>query len=519
MGFDALRRETAIRPGWSTARVGLRSELFAGMVGALLVIPQAITFAYLAGLPPEYGIYGAIFVTLFASLFGNSVIISGPNTAVAILIGGAVIAYAGRGSPLYIEIVLILTFMVGCIQLLIWALRGGNYFQYFNPPAIAGILHAVGILIMASALDGIVGSDSLEVAFFYEKLLILFGDPQALINPYSVQIGLVTIVAGIAARYHHPRYYLLTAVGAGFLYGQGVELFQPQVVTEVELLGRLPFRPLPFSAPEIFTWEYFLIAQQLLPTAGAIALIGLAQTLVMARQMRMEGNAVDLHKETYAQGASNLLGSFLSSFAGSGSFNRTAVNQEMGARTPLAGIFSALGVALIIPLLGPILQYMPTAVMAGILFIVGLGMLKPRQVKSLLRVRQDAFNFLVVMLSVLVIGLDIGILVAAVLSVVPFILGATRVKLREIKAGKGVLLELHGNLFYASLDTLSAAMTRHREKNIILNLRHVAYLDHYACRFIAQETDKRAAQNRKLVIYVPDRHHEQMLARDDSAGR
>jgi SulP family sulfate permease len=117
--------------------VDTRRELLSGVTGAVLVIPQAITFAYLVGLPPEFGLYCAIFVGFFASLLGNTPMVGGPNTAMSILLALTIMPFAGRGSPLYIDYVLLLSVMVGLIQLVIWLLRGAELFRYFSPAAIS----------------------------------------------------------------------------------------------------------------------------------------------------------------------------------------------------------------------------------------------------------------------------------------------------------------------------------------------------------------------------------------------
>ncbi len=168
-------------------------EVVAGLIGALLVIPQAITFAYLAGVAPEYGLYCAVFVGFLASLFGNSPMVGGPNTAVSILLGVTVLPFAGRGSPLYTEFVLTLSLMVGLIQLCIWLLRGAAIFRYFSPAAIAGIKVGVGVLLITSALEGALGLSPLSAQFFYEKFYIAFVSWQDLVNP----------VRSDDQRYHH----------------------------------------------------------------------------------------------------------------------------------------------------------------------------------------------------------------------------------------------------------------------------------------------------------------------------
>jgi len=124
-----LLREALPDFAWRRRLTHWRTEIFAGFVGAVLVIPQGINFAWLAGMQPEYGLYCAIFVTLFASLLGSSSMMSGPNTAVAILIGAAVLPLAGRGSPVYVDFVFLLCLMVGIVQLLFWLLRAGRLFQ------------------------------------------------------------------------------------------------------------------------------------------------------------------------------------------------------------------------------------------------------------------------------------------------------------------------------------------------------------------------------------------------------
>jgi SulP family sulfate permease len=191
-----------IRP-WMPSRGSVRhlpDELFGAFIAAILVIPQGITFAYLAGLPPEHGIYTSIFVTLMASLFGATPMLGGPNTAVALLISTAVAPYAVRGSPLYLDYVLLLSFMVGLIQLVVWLLRGGRYFMYFSPAAVTGITSGVEMILVFSSLDGILGVSNFDSLFFFQKLYLLSGDAHGLVNPYSLATGALTVACGLIAR-------------------------------------------------------------------------------------------------------------------------------------------------------------------------------------------------------------------------------------------------------------------------------------------------------------------------------
>ncbi|MBF0188308.1 MAG: SulP family inorganic anion transporter [Magnetococcales bacterium] len=496
---------------WLNRDLVWRHELFSGVIGAVLVIPQAITFAYLAGLPPEYGIYSAIYVTLFACLLGRSSIIGGPNTAVAILIGETVIRFAGRGSPLYIDAVLILSFEVGVIQLLIWLLRGGRLFQYFSPTVILGITTAVGAQIIFSSLEGLTGAVALDAPFFFQTFQTLANDWGHLVNAHAFAIGMITVICGWWFRIRGASYFLLAALVIGSLASAIIHFVTPQVITEVDLIGRLPFSPLPFSRPT-WEWDTLMMAYEMLPAATTIAIIGLAQTMVIAKEINLSGrDRVDFHKETFAQGVANLLSAYFSGFAGSGSFNRTASNHDLKGRTPLPGIVSSVVVLVLAWNLGDLLAHIPMAVMAGVLFIVGLSMIKPAKIRSLWLIPREFILFLATFLTIIFLGLSSGVIMAAVLSLVPFLLGAARLDAKRVRMGPVVSLELYGNLFFASVDSLSERLHAVADRHLILNLRHVSFLDHGAAEFILQEQRRRDNASLKMVVFTHLSDHQSIL--------
>ncbi len=477
-------------------------ELLGALAGAALVIPQGITFAYLAGLPPEYGIYTSVFVTLFASLFGSSSMLGGPNTAVAILIGVAVVPFAGRGSPLYIEYVLLLSFTVGLLQLLIWLARGGKYFQYLSPAAITGITTGVGVILILSSLDGMLGLSRFSTTFFFQKLHILVGDGNELVNPYSMVIGLVTVVCGLVAKRYTTRYSILIAMGAGYLAGLLVMGGYTQVATEVELLGNVPVRLLPLSYLKL-DLEYLLVGLAMLPDAVGIALIGLAQSMVIVKHIRSTTDqAISVDKEVYGQGISNLLAPFFSSFAGSGSFNRTAINEAIGVKTPLAGILSSFIVYVLVISLGSLLTWLPMAVISGTLMLVGIGMIKKKEITRLVPWRGELAVFAVTLFSIIFLGLQAGLVMAIFLSVVMFLIAASKLKIELIALPEAYRIRVEGHLFYASIDQLSEPLKDHREENVILDLSMVTYLDLSATEAIARELRNRNTVKTTLHIIV-----------------
>lgn len=477
-----------------------RREALSGLVGAVLVFPQAITFAYLVGLAPEYGLYCAVFTAFVASLFGRSPLVGGPNTALSILLAIAIMPYAGRGSPLYIEYVLLLTLMVGAIQLLLWLMRGAELFRHLSPAAIAGIKHGVGVLLVTSSLEGSLGVSELHMQFFHEKFIAVLAAWSDLVNPYAALISGVTLAGALLLKRHWPRAYIILGVLAGTLVGLGIDLWVGPVASQVELLGRVPFDPLPWRLPN-FSHEAFLVMQEMLPSAIAIAVLGLAQSLVIARDLKMQVTpGLSLHREAFAQALSNLVGPLLSGFAGAGSFNRTSVAVEMGARTPLSGLVAAVAVALMAWGAGPFFTHLPLPAIAAVLALVGIGMIRWQEMRALLGNRIDGFVFLITLGTVTFIGLEWGILVAALVSVVFYVARVSRLEFEVSGAGSAERIRVRGNLSYASIDELANHLRAHPQAHTELDLTRVPYCDASSLALIERFGRERAQAGGALTV-------------------
>ena len=487
-------------PDFSWQRTAhLPTEAMAGITGALLVIPQAITFAYLAGLAPEYGLYCAVFVGLLASVFGRSPMVGGPNTGVSILIGLSVLPFAGRGSPLYVDYVLALSLMVGLIQLAIWLLRGAEVFRYFSPAAIVGIKVGVGLWLITSAVEGAAGLSPMTTKFFNEKFLIALSAWSDLVNPYAALLAGLTVGSGLWLKPKWPKTYIFGAVLIGSLAGGAIYGWLGPVHSQLELLGHVTLQALPLHIPTLGP-QQLLMLEQTFPQAVAIAVLGLAQSLVIARDLKATVVPdLDLHREVFAQGIANTAAPFFSTFAGSGSFNRTSVNVEMGSRTPLAGIVAALGVVVIAFFLGPLLTWLPMPVIAGVLALVGIGMIKLGEIRPLMN-RIDGPVILITLLVVILEGLETGILVAVVLSVIFFVAGVAKVRLTISDAEGTERIAVIGTLFYASLDRLAGHLKGNAGRHTVLDLRRVSYCDGTALAMIRCVQSARAKNGGSLVV-------------------
>lgn len=494
-----LRREALPDfSAWSEADT--RREVTTGVVCAVLVIPQAITFAYIAGMPPEFGLHCAVFVAFFASLFGTTPMLGGPNTAMSILLGLTILPFAGRGSPLYVEYVLLLSIMVGGIQLLIWLLRGAELFRYFSPAAISGVKTGVGVLLVASAVEGALGLTAMKTQFFYEKFFIAFASWEQLVNPYAALVSVLTITSGLAMKRRWPRTYIVGAVLIGGTTGALLEGFLGPVRTELELLGRIPMELLPFRLPSV-THEDVLVMEEVLPSAVALAVLGLSQSLVIAQDLKSElGSRISLGREVFAQGMGNLIGPFFSGFAGSGSFNRTTIAAEMGGRTNMTGLVSAVSVVVIAKTLGPLLTYVPMPTIAGIIALVGIGMIQVKDARRFARMPIDGGVFALTVLTITLIGLEAGIVVAAVSSLFFFVAGASRLTFSVTAQGDTELVQVKGNLFFATLDALERHLTGEPHARTQLDLTRVPYCDSSALEMIEQIRVARAEHGGALEV-------------------
>lgn len=420
----------------------LRSEVIAAIIGALLVIPQAISFSFLAGVDPEYGLYCAIFMGLLTSLIGKSPIISGPNTAVAILIGTTLAPFAERGSSEYMSYLALLTLMVTIGQFAFYAFRWHRIFDYINPVTIKAISTCIGILLIVSSLDGIIGEPSGGSRTFWQKLVAFPGKLESF-NPFVFTVAITTICSGLITEVIWPRYYLAIALVSGLGAGLIIDQFYEPGLTQMARLSFITIEMMPFHLPKLGEVNYPKIKELLVPSA-AIAYLGLSQTLVIAkgieatpdianvplagRWRRLLLTEVSLRREVLAQAVGNLSAVFLGSYAGSGSFNRTMVNLAVGSKTKLAGILSAVFVWLFVMAFAKVLAVLPMAVIYGSLFIVGVAMIKPAEIKPIMSRAKEGGLFIVVIMTLLFMGLTAGIAVALLLSIAGLALATSRIE-------------------------------------------------------------------------------------------
>ncbi|WP_432695707.1 SulP family inorganic anion transporter [Marinobacterium sp. YM272] len=412
--------------GRNVNRQTLLQDLMAGLTGAVLVLPQGVAYALIAGMPPEYGLYTAIIIPIIAALFGSSAhMISGPAAAMSIVVM-SVASSGGLAPGDYIGTVLTLTLLTGLIQLAFGLMRLGSLVNFISHTVVIGFTAGAAIIIAASQLKHLFGVEVAGGLSFIDGLLALY-DQFGALNPYSLLIGVITLATAIAVRRIHRRLpHLLIAMAAGSL----ACFLLDGASKGVALVGAMPGTLPPLSSPDLSPASL----QTLASGAFAVALLGLIEAVSIARAIAVRsGQQINGNQEFIGQGLSNLVGSFFSCFAGSGSFTRSGANYDAGARTPLAAIFAAVMLALILMLMPGITAYLPLSAMAGTILLIAWNLIDFHHIRQILGAnRNEATILAVTFLATLLVELEFAIYIGVILSLIIYLKRTSKPTVTEV---------------------------------------------------------------------------------------
>ena len=508
----------------------LKADALAALTGAVVVLPQGVAFATIAGMPPEYGLYAAMVPAIVAALFGSSrQLVSGPTTAASIVLFSSLSALAVPGSPAYVQYALTLTFMVGAIQLVMGLARLGTLVNFVSHSVIVGFTSGAAVLIAASQLKNFLGLQMPGGLRFHEILAHLWqllGD----IDPDSVVVGFVTLTVGIAFRHYWPRFpYMIAALLAGSLLGGLIEFFtyagflhSVSGESGLRLVGAVPATLPPLSAPD-FSLDAFT---QLGPIALAVTLFALTEAVSISRSLAARtGELVDGNQEFVGQGLSNIVGSFVSAYVATGSFNRSAVNAESGARTPVAAILAGVLLVGLVLAVAPLLAFLPMPAMAAILFLVAWGIVDVHHIRTIVRANaSDAAVLWATFAATLLFPLDFAIILGVFLSLIIYLRQASRPSVavrvpdpreprrRFSTAGtlpqcpQFAMVRIDGALFFGAVSYVAErlrliARRNPLQKHLLLLVRSVSYLDVAGAEMLAREARMRRAAGGQVYFH------------------
>lgn len=516
------------------SRETTRSDLTAGLTGALIVLPQGVAFATIAGLPPEFGLYAAMVPAIIAALFGSSWhLVTGPTTAISIAVFASVSPLAEPGSAEYITLVLTLTFLTGVFQLMMGLLRMGTLVNFISHTVVIGFTAGAAFLIAASQVKHFLGLQmerGLHVHEILHQVVVQFDS----INPYATTVGIATLGSGILVRKLAPRLYMIIAMVVGGLVALALDRYAGGTgTTGIETVGALTAGLPPLSLPDL---SLDAVGQVVFP-ALIVTMLGLTEAVSIARAIAVKsGQHIDPNQEFVGQGLSNLAGSFFSSYASSGSFNRSGVNFAVGARTPLAAVLASVSLVLILLVVAPLAAYLPTAAMAAILFLVAYGLIDFAHIGSILRTSRPETAVMLVTFVGTLLDLEKGIFVGIILSLVLYLYRTSRPGMVEVvpdpdpesyyfipaegrpECPQYKMVRIHGSVFFGAVShvqqTLKRIDDRHPDqKHVLLVSRSMNFIDVAGAEMLAQEAARRRAMGGGLYFYRMQDKVRELLAR------
>lgn len=398
----------------------IKADFMAGLTGAIIVLPQGIAFATIAGLPPEYGLYTAIIVPILAAIFGSSHhLVSGPTTAISIIVFATISNFAVPGTPEFIGMALAVTFLAGVYQFLFGLFRLGSLINFVSHSVITGFTAGSAILVITSQLKTVTGIDFARGESFlatWKDLFLRLNE----INFYTLSIGVTALIVAVICKKVFPK---LPNLLIGMILGSLLANILQNHTDTIRFVGEIPSHLPQFVMP---TFNPALL-KGLAPEALAIALIGLIEATSIAKSVAAKSNQrLDNNQEAIGQGISNMVGSFFSCYAASGSFTRSGVNYEAGAKTPLSAVFAALILLVIVLAVGSFTAKLPTAAMGGIIFLVGFNLIQFAQIKEIIQHHKSEMAILgLTFFGTLFIDIEFAICLGVLFSFITFLARAS----------------------------------------------------------------------------------------------
>ena len=478
-------------------------DLVAGLTVGVMLIPQGMAYAMIAGLPPVFGLYASLIPQVIYAIMGTSRQLAvGPVAMDSLLVAAGLGALSLSGIDEYIAMAIFLSLFMGAIQLLLGVLRMGFLVNFLSKPVISGFTSGAAIIIGMSQLKHLLGIEITRSNQIH-KLIANAIENISLTNIYALSIGIFSILLIMGIKKLNNKYnkrvpsaLVLVVLGACVVYFFGLYDFG------VKIVGKVPSGLPSFQTPQIPLDRI----SELTPIALTLALIAFMEAISVSKAVKEKHDdyEIDANQELIALGTSNIVGSLFQSYPTTGGFSRTAVNDQAGAKTGIAPLISALVVGLTLLLLTPLFYYLPNAVLAAIIMVAVFGLIDFSYPKELFKNRKDEFVLLVItFLVTLTIGIKEGILTGVLLSLllmvyrtsIPHIAVIARVhntdyyknvlRFKEFIENREDILgiRIDSQLFFGNKDFFKKKLYKHIEskgealKLVIINTEAINYID------------------------------------------
>ncbi len=406
----------------------LQNDIIAGVTVAIVLIPQGIAYALIAGLPPIYGLYSALIPQVIYAIFGSSRQVAiGPVAMDSLIVATGVSTLALVGSESYISIAILLALVVGSIQLLMGVFQLGFIVNFLSRPVITGFTSAVALIIGLNQFKNLLGVEFLQSDQVHILLEDIFNRIQ-FFNKNTTIIGVVACAIIIFFRKLNkkiPNALIVVALGIISIKYFGESWAGVAIVKDIP--SGLPA----FSIPTI---DVPLI-KELMPIALTLVMVGYLETISIGKTLeaKQDEYRIQPNQELIALGLSNIFGSFFKAYPSASSFSRSAINAESGGKTGVSAIVSAILVVLTLLFLTPIFYYLPKTILAAIIIVAVFNLVNVKEAKRLWKANNLDFWLLVAtFFSTLLFGIEYGILIGVGLSLILLIFRTSRPYVTEL---------------------------------------------------------------------------------------
>ncbi len=510
----------------NVTKQSLKQDIMAAITGAIVVLPQGVAFAAIAGMPPQYGLFTAMVPAIIAAFWGSSFhLVSGPTTAASIMLAAFLSTLAEPASADYVTLALTITFMVGVVQVTMGIFKLGALVNFISHSVIVGFTAGAGILIGFKQIKNFFalpiprGSHPHEIAHY-------FFTHTSEINWYAFAVGISTLLAGIIVKKWFKKIpYMIAAMVAGSVVGVILnQMFGGAEVTALKTVGKLTEWYPPLSSPD-FSFETF---QTLAPAVLAITFLALTEAVAIAKSIAVKsGQKLDGNQEFIGQGLSNLVGSFFSAYVATGSFNRSGVNYEAGAKSPIAAAVAGVLLIFILFAVAPLAAYLPVPSMAAILFLVAYGIIDIHHMKIITKTSKgEAGVLFLTFFCTLFLHLDQAIIIGVIASFIFYLLHTSKpnVSVRTInqhderrkfteldsdnpkECPQVKFIRVDGSLFFGALGNIEDKFDEFAnkcptQKHLALLAQSINFIDVAGSEFLVKLAETKKAEGGDLYIY------------------
>lgn len=488
-----------------------KDDLIAGITGTIIVIPQAVAFAIIAGMPPVYGFYIAMIAPIIAALWGSSYhLISGPTTTSSIVVYAIITQFYHPDTDLeaYISMTIVLSFMAGVVKLLMGLFKMGKLVDFVSHSVVIGFTAGAGILIAFKQLKHVFGIKVPQGSSIFEIVSYIASNVES-INWFAFLIAIATLLIAILIKRFIKkisRFNMLIAMILGTLLALAIGGKHLGIETVGDIPNHLP----PFKVPN-FNWDWI---GKLIPGSIILALLGLVEAVSISRAVALHSHQkLNSNQEFIGQGLSNIIPSFFSCYASSGSFTRSGVNYQAGAKTPLSAIFAGLGLMLVLLFGAKYASYLPKPAMGGIILLVGYNLIDIKHIKAIFKSsKKELLVMGVTLIGTLFLELEYAVLAGIFTSLFFYLERTSKPNIAVLglnKVGKFInlardydlgvcpqlkVIRIDGSLYFGAVEIVSNYFSnlyeKEETKHILVICNGINFVDLAAAEWLTHEVGK-----------------------------